>query len=53
MEEEDHIHSTQLPTHFCCSYCNGSKAAAIAALLPFSLFSSHTHVVSHSLIALK
>ena len=53
MEEEDCIHSTQLPAHFCCSCCNGSKAAAIAALLPFSLFSSHTHVISHSLNTLK
>jgi len=45
MEEEDHIHSTLLPahTHSCCSCCNGSKAAAIAAL-SFSLFSR-----SHSL----
>ena len=50
MEEEDYIHSTLLPTltHSCCSCCNGSKAAAIAALsfsqltLTFSLLSSLT-----------
>jgi hypothetical protein len=45
MEEKDYIHSTQLPAHFCCSCCNDSKAAAIAAaamtarLLPLQLFS--------------
>jgi hypothetical protein len=50
MEEEDYIHSTLLPalTHCCCSCCNGSKAAAIAAL-SLSLYSfTHTHVLSLS-----
>jgi len=46
MEEKDYI---------CCSYscCNGSKAAAIAALSFSLLLRSHSHVLTFSLSALS
>jgi len=43
MEEEDHIHSTQLP-----SLIAALAAVAIVALLSFSLLSyTHSHTLSH------
>ena len=53
MEEEDHFTQTQLPTltHCCtCSCCNGSNAAAIAAL-SFSLLSLHSYNPLHILLS--
>ena len=49
MEEEDHFTQTQLPALNCCtcSCCNGSKAAALAALFLSTLL--HTLTFSHSL----
>jgi len=51
MEEEDHIHSTQLTnSHYCsCNCCNGSKAAAIAALSFSLLFYTHSRFLYHLL----
>ena len=52
MEEKAHFTQTRLPALIAavCSFCKGSKAAAIATL-SFSLIPSHAHTHSHILLS--
>jgi hypothetical protein len=54
MEEEDHItHSTQLTALFAAVTTAAMAARLLSLQLSLLSFSSHTHVVSHSLILLS